>query len=105
MRKLTIQSLCGRFLEGTIGPVIEVQIVKNLDHFGLEIANPSPIDSTLTSCVLISRGKSRFVDEVHIPMPNSDPVQNCSLNLRKQRMRTLLGTVEDKHPGDWCGHV
>ena len=33
----------------------------------LDIAIPSPNDSTRTSYVMISRGKSRFVDEVHIP--------------------------------------
>ena len=50
-----------------IRPVIEVQIVKILDTCGLEIAVPSPNDSKRTSYVMISRGKSRFVDEVHIP--------------------------------------
>ena len=50
-----------------IRPVIEVQIVKILDTCGLEIAIPSPNDSKRTSYVMISRGKSRFVDEVHIP--------------------------------------
>ena len=53
---------------GTIfGPVIEVQILKIIDQYGLEIAIPSRNDSTRTSYVMISRGKSRFVDEVHIP--------------------------------------
>ena len=50
-----------------IGPVIEVQIVKILDQDGLEIAIPSPNDRGRTSYVMISRGKSRFVDEVHFP--------------------------------------
>ena len=43
------------------------QIVKVLDTYGLEIAIPSPNDSTRTSHVMISRGKSPFVDELHIP--------------------------------------
>ena len=50
-----------------IGPVIEVLIVKIIDQYGFEIAIPSPNDTERTSYVLISRGKSRFVDEVHIP--------------------------------------
>ena len=50
-----------------IGPVIEVQIVKIIDHCGFEIAVPSPNDRERTFYVMISRGKSRFVDEVHIP--------------------------------------
>ena len=53
---------------GTIfGPINEVQILKILDQYGHEIATPSPHDSTRTSYVLISRGKSRFVDEIHVP--------------------------------------
>ena len=47
-----------------IGPVIVVQTVKILDTNGLEIAFPSPNDSRQTSHVMISRGKSRFVDEL-----------------------------------------
>ena len=39
-----------------IGPIIEVQI-----------AIPSPNERDRTSCVALSRGKSRFVDEIHIP--------------------------------------
>ena len=41
--------------------------MKILDQCGLEIAIPSPNDHERTSYVVISRGKSRFVDEVHIP--------------------------------------
>ena len=56
-----------QFLEGTIvGPVIEVHIVKDLDNFELEIAVPPPNNPIRTSCVLIFRGNSRFVDELHI---------------------------------------
>ena len=53
---------------GTIfGPVIKVQIAKILDQCGLEIAIPSSTDTKRTSYVMISTGKSRFVDEVHVP--------------------------------------
>ena len=53
-------------LGGTIiGPVVEVQIVKIRDQHGLEILSPN--DKERTSNVMIFRGKSRFVDEVHIP--------------------------------------
>ena len=50
-----------------VGPVIEVQIVEILCQYGLEIAIPSPTDRQRTSYGMISRGKSQFVDEVHIP--------------------------------------
>ena len=50
-----------------IGPVIEIQIVKMIDQYGLEFAIPSPNDTERTSYVLISREKSRYVDDVHIP--------------------------------------
>ena len=46
----------------------EVQILKVLDQYGLEIAIPSPNDSTRTSYVMISRGNSRFVHGVRIPI-------------------------------------
>ena len=35
-------------------------------------------------------------------MPDSDPVLNCSLNLRKESEENLAWTVEDKHPGNRC---
>ena len=55
-------------LGGTIiGPVIEVQIVKILDQYGLDNAIPSPNDSTRTSYVVISRGKRPLVNEIQIP--------------------------------------
>ena len=41
--------------------------MKILGRYGLENAIPSPNDHVRTSYVVISRGKSRFVDEVHIP--------------------------------------
>ena len=79
----TIESLCSNSWRNNIGPVIEVQIVKILDQYGLETAIPSPNDSTRTSHVMISRGRSRF------PMPNSDQVQNYSLNFRQQEEENL----------------
>ena len=63
--------------------------MKILEQYGLEITIPSPNDRQRTPDVMIFRGKSRFVDEVHIPMPNSDPVQNYSLNFRKQKEENL----------------
>ena len=60
--------VCAAIPGGTfVGPVIEVQIVKILDQYGLEIASPSHNNTQRTSHVMISRGKSRFVDEIHIP--------------------------------------
>ena len=38
-----------------------------LDQYGLEIAIPFPNDAQQTSYVMIFRGRSRFVDEVHVP--------------------------------------
>ena len=77
-------------LGGTIvGPVTEVQIVNILDSYGLEIAIPSPDNSKRTSYILISRGNSRFVDELHIPNPNSDTALNYSLNIRRQKIANI----------------
>ena len=41
--------------------------MKILDQYGLEIAIPLPNDTKRTSYVMTSRGKSRFVDEIHFP--------------------------------------
>ena len=41
-------------------------MVKILEQHGLEIAIPPPNDHVRTSYVVISKGKTRFVDEVHI---------------------------------------
>ena len=79
-------------LERTIiGPGIEVQIVKILDNLGLEIAIPSPKNPSRTSCVLISKGKSRFVDELHIPKVSDmmSPARNHSLNMQTQKKANL----------------
>ena len=62
-----------------IGPVIEVQIVKILEQYGLEIAIPSPNDHVRTSHVV----KSIF------PMPYSDLVQNCPRNFKNQEEESL----------------
>ena len=50
-----------------IGPVIEVHVVQVFGNHGLECDIPSPNNPKRTSWVVISSGKSRFVDEVHIP--------------------------------------
>ena len=47
-----------------IGPVIEVHVVQLFGTHGLEIEIPSPKNPERTSSVLISRGKSRFVDDL-----------------------------------------
>ena len=72
-RECTLFEVCPKFrafaaIPGgtTIGPVIEVQIVKILDQKVLEIASASPNDKERTSYGMISRGKNWFVDEVHI---------------------------------------
>ena len=69
LSRATLQSRVCAAIPGrtVIGPVIEVLIVKILDQYGLETAIPSPNDTERTPYVMISRGKSRFVDEVHIP--------------------------------------
>ena len=87
--KPTILSLCSNSCGTIIGPVIEVQIVKFLDQYGLEIAIPSPNERERTTNVMISRGKSRFVDEIHIPKPNSDQVEDYFLNVKNLKEETL----------------
>ena len=52
--------------EGTfIGPVLEVQIVKILDGYGIEIAIPSIVNPANTSYVVISRETERYVNDIH----------------------------------------
>ena len=52
--------------QGTIiGPVLEVQIVKILDGYGIEITIPSISHLVGTSYVVITRETERFVNEVH----------------------------------------
>ena len=53
--------------ETIIGPVIEVHVMQVFGTHGLAIETPSPNSPKRTSWVLISRGNSRFVDELHIP--------------------------------------
>ena len=65
--KPPIQSLCSNSWRNNIGPISEVQIEKIIDQYGLAIAIPSTNDTQRTLYVLISRGKSRFVDEIDIP--------------------------------------
>ena len=48
----------------TIGPVLEVRIVKILEEYGIEIANPSLAKPANTSYVVISRETERFVNEI-----------------------------------------
>ena len=95
----------------SIGPVIEGHIVEILDQYGLEIAIPSPNNPKWTSCVLISREKSRFVDDLHIPMSNiTAPARVYSLKTRKKvnlawrNRRLALGKLV-RHlilaPGNW----
>ena len=52
--------------ETTIGPVIEVHVAQVFVTHGLETEIAPPNNPKRTSWVLISRGKSRFVDELHI---------------------------------------
>ena len=49
----------------TIGPVLEVHVVKILDGYGIEVAIPSIATPENTSYVVISREKERFVNEIH----------------------------------------
>ena len=52
--------------EGTIiGPVLEVQIVKILDGYGVEVAIPSSVNPADTSYIVISTESERFVNEIH----------------------------------------
>ena len=93
LSRVKIQSRAFAAIPGgtIIGPVIEVQIVKILDQYGLEIAIPSPFPSpTRTSCVMISRGTCRFVDDVHIP------------NAELRSSAELLSEVQKSGGGESC---
>ena len=102
--KPAIQSLLQQFLEDQLlDQSFEVQIVKIIDQYGLDIAIPSPNDKERTSYVMISRRKSRFV--VHIPnaeLRSSAELLTCWTS-KIGRRRILLRTVEYWQPGDWCG--
>ena len=99
--------------ETIIGPIIEVHVVQIFGTHGLEIEIPSPNNPKRTSWVLISRGKIRFVDGLHIPdvrhsltiaellsehetANESEPCwRNPRLALRKLVRRLILA------PGNW----
>ena len=74
-----------QFLEEQLLEVIEVQIVKILDQYGLEVAIPS-----LNDYVMISRGKSRFVDGVRI------------LNAELRSSAELLSELQKSEGGEPC---
>ena len=61
--------------------------MKIIDQYGLEIAIPSPNDTKRTSYVLTSRGKSRFVDEVHIPNAELRSIAELLSELQKAEGR------------------
>ena len=74
----------------TFGLVIEVQIVKIANQYGLELAIPSPNDRERTSYVLISRGKCRFGDEIHVP------------NAELRSSAELLSELQKSEGGEPC---
>ena len=61
--------------------------MKNLEQYGFESAIPSPSDHVRTSYVVISRGKSRFVDEVHIPNAGLRPSAELRTELQRSEGR------------------
>ena len=64
--------------------------MKILDRKGLELANPSPNDTERTSYVIcFPQGRVGSWMKSMFPMPDSDPVQNYSLNFRKQKEEHL----------------
>ena len=112
--------LCREFFAaipgGTIiGPVIEVQIVKILDRYGLEIASPSPMIQHGQPLLWYPDERVGSWMKFIFPMPNSDPVQNYSLNFRKQKEENLAwhsrrlqetgaAHVTSQTQGNLCGH-
>ena len=56
--------------------------MKILDQYGLENAIPSPNDGERTSQVMISKKRLGSWMKITFPIPNSDQVQNYSLNFR-----------------------
>ena len=84
-------------VETIIGPVIDVQIVKILDQYGLEIATPSLLWwRTDILCHDFQRQESVFGCNFTFPVPHSDLVQNYSLNFRNQKEGDLAwdGPIE-----------
>ena len=103
--KPTIQSLCSNSWRNKCwtshwssnrensGPVMDLK---------LQIPSTKPIQDE-TSYVLISRGKSRFLDGLRIPNAElRSSAELLSETSASRRKRTSLGTAEDQHPGNWC---
>ena len=106
-----------RFLESTHNPEhmqqfleeqlldqsLEVRIVKNLDIMALKLQFHHPITQR-TSYGLISRGKSRFVDELHMSNVELRSSAEILSELQKAEGGESCLAVDDKHPRDFCGH-
>ena len=69
---------------------IQVLVVQVMRSHGLEIAIPSRRDHSTTSWVLISRGKDRFVDELHAP--------NVSRNVPSSESLSEQATSKENEP-------
>ena len=75
------------------------------DNPQLEIAIPSPNNPRRTSYVLISRGKSRFVDENCISQLSNiiAPVRSYTLNMQTQKIANLARRNRRLAQGHCCG--
>ena len=89
----------GQLLDQIIGPVIEVHIANNIRIWDLQSQfHLHPIPKR-TSWGLISKGKSRFVNELRVSHQCGITLWTC----KRERKCTLLGEIEDEHSGNWCG--
>ena len=96
LSRVNLQSrACAAIHGGTIiGTVIEVQIVKILDSYGLEIAIPSPNDS---STFWYPEERIDSWTNCTFPMSNIEsPAQNYFLNIRMQKKANLACLAHSK---------
>ena len=63
----------------TIGPVLQVHIVRFLGTHGIEIPITSTTTPNRSSWVVICRRKNRYVDELRLRDPGHNPTSNESL--------------------------
>ena len=56
-----------------IGPVLQVHTRQFLGTHGIEILTPSTATPDRNSWVVTCRGKNRFVDELHLRVPEHNP--------------------------------
>ena len=72
-----------------MGPISDVHILKILDEYRVEVANPSICKLGDVTYVMISRETERFATAIHTHEAKKDAVENCSKILRNPKKACL----------------